>query len=510
MNMHKIIYILLSLNDFTRYAVMKLNLKISIDNLKAYLSITEDKNANTQKPVTVEEIAELIKEKQIVYGINKDVISNIAEETEAVHDVLIAEGKEPTVGKSAELQFRKRPKRPEDVMPRISEDGDIDYLSPRDGWIVPVIKGEEITTKIPPTQGEPGMDIFGKEIPGIWGRDLELVTFSGINTEVQSVSLFSTIDGFVILQANRLNVQPAFQINGDVGSSTGSIEIDNSYDVEIIISKDITKGYWVKAPKITVGGCIEDCEIEANELTVAHGIVGTSDLPITAKKINTGYINGPRRIFAEDLYVNREISNGAQVFAKQIKAHTIQGSSVYAGEGIWTDYVNGQNRIMVGVDYSANQEYDKCVKTLKEVEELFEQSKKAMSNCERRIVYLKELSKKDPQHPLIAKELPIINEIKKKHEHLQNRIKELEEEKESLHKKMYPTENPFFLIIQSFSKDHSSGSIIEPNSIINIGHELIKIFKPSKGGLMTISQGKLKFTQKYNIKEVMNRLTVTG
>lgn len=50
-------------------------------------------------------------------------------------------------------------------------------------------------------------------------------------------------------------------------------------------------------------------------------------------------------------------------------------------------------------------------------------------------MYLKELSKKNPQHPLIAKELPQIKEIKEKFDYFQKKIESLKEEREDALKK---------------------------------------------------------------------------
>ena len=190
----------------------------------------------------------------------------------------------------------------------------------------------------------------------------------------------------------------------------------------------------------------------------------------------------------------------------RFKTHTIQGSTIVAGEGIWADYINGQNKIYVGVDHKEKTFYDKCIKELNDMEEPFGQLKVGWGNNEKRMMYLKELSKKNPQHPLIAKELPQIKEIKEKFDYFQKKMESLKEERENALKKMYPTDKPFLLIRVGFAKDNSSGSIIEPQSTINIGEKVRRILEPTKGGLMTYHEDKFAFSQKYNIKEVKSKL----
>ncbi len=124
------------------------------------------------------------------------------------------------------------------------------------------------------------------------------------------------------------------------------------------------------------------------------------------------------------------------------------------------------------------------------------------------MIYLKELSKKNPKHPLIAKELPQIKEIMEKFEYYKKKLETLKKEKEKSEKEMYPTDKPFLLIRAGFAKDNSSGSIIDPQSILNIGHETQQILEPTRGGLMTFHEGKFVFSPKYNIKEIKARLSL--
>ncbi|MCP4728365.1 MAG: DUF342 domain-containing protein [bacterium] len=485
---------------------MIIKIEVSSNALKAYIRVVEDQNVDEQTPVTEEDLNEAINGKQIIFGIVKESFPKLIKAVETTDELVVAEGNAPTVGKNAEVHVLKRPKKREEVLPKSNEDGDIDYISPRPGWIVPVNKGEEVVVKNPPTQGKPGKSIFGKELPGIWGKDFDLDEIGGLNTEADGNCLIASKDGFVIVRSNKFNVETVYRIYDDIGPATGSIDIPQSFDVEIAISKDVKSGYSVKANKVTIAGCIEDSEVIANELEIAQGIVGTSEIPITAKRIKVGYINGARKVYAESVNVIREVSAGAQVFADQVKASTIQGSTITASEYIWTNYINGQNKIWVGVDYKAKMVHDRCSNELNNMEEPLEQLQKAWRNSEKRMNYLKELARKNPKHPLIVKELPQIKEIKEKLDYYVEKKKKLEGAKVDALQKMYPTENPFLLIRSGFAKDASSGSAVLPSTIIHIRTEVEKILEPGSGRLMTFSDGKMTSTARYNIKELKTKL----
>lgn len=64
----------------------------------------------------------------------------------------------------------------------------------------------------------------------------------------------------------------------------------------------------------------------------------------------------------------------------RLKTHTIQGSTIVAGERTWGDYINGPNKIYVGVNHKAKTVYDKCIKELNDMEEPFEQLKVGWGN----------------------------------------------------------------------------------------------------------------------------------
>jgi len=492
-------------NSVTEH-IMRLKLEISSNYLKAYLTILEEDDVAEQKPVSKEDITALLGEQNICFGIKDEEVEKLTGSKVEIRDVVVAEGIAPTIGKSAEVKVLKRPKRMDEIRPKANEDGDVDYISPREGWLVPVKAGEELAIKIPPTQGDPGRNIFDKEIPGIWGSDFNLDEIGGLNTEVDQENLLAKVDGFVGHHAIKITVDPVYRVYENIGPATGSIDIPLAYEVTIQTSKDVLSGFKIRANKIVVGGCIEDAEVDAKELIVEQGIVGTSDIPIKAKKIRVGYINGSRAIYCDGIVVNREISSGAKVFCAQVKANIIQGSFITASEAIWTNNMNGQNKVYIGIDYKAKMAIERCTKELNKMEEPLEQLQKVWHNAEKKMAYLKELSKKNPQHPLITKELPQIKEIKDKYDFYIKKKKELEEEREKAVKQMYPSSQPFLLVRNGFSRDTSSGSIVEPDSLINFRSEIRKIMEPRSKLFMTIIKDQVVATDNFNLKELKSRM----
>ena len=450
---------------------MILKIKTSGDYLQAYITVSEDE---TNAPVMNEDITELLEKHSVVYGIKEDVIETLTGVCEPLEDMIIAEGLPPTAGDNAEVRILKHSKKLEDIPPRTNEEGDVDYISPREGWIVPIKEGEELAVKVPPTQGDPGISVLNQEVPGLWGKDFNLGHIGGNNTIVRENSLIAEKDGLLVEHGDKLNVDESFKIYDDIGPHTGSIDIPLEYKIGLVISKDVKSGYNVKAHKIVIGGCLEDSEIEANDLVVKQGIVGVSDLPIRAEKIEAGYINGSRTIYCDSIKVLREVSSGAKIFCAQIKAGTIQGSTVTAAEAIWTDFMNGRNKILVGINYLAKQIVERCTNELIRMEKQHEQIKIEWRNFEKKMVHLKDLARTNPKHPLVLKELPELKKVKERHDQFLDKKKDLEEEKKKAQDKMYTFEDPFLLVRNGFSKDTSSNEVVDPDTVINFRGEIRK------------------------------------
>jgi hypothetical protein len=87
-------------------------------------------------------------------------------------------------------------------------------------------------------------------------------------------------------------------------------------------------------------------------------------------------------------------------------------------------------------------------------------------------------------------------------------MKQLQEERDGAMQRIYPDEKPFLLVRVGFSRDNSSGAVVDPQSVITLHKEVLKILEPTPGGLITLDDNKrLIFAKHYNIKELKSRMT---
>ncbi len=462
-------------------------------------------NRDEKPELKVSDFEKALAEAGIVIGIKKDVLEDICKNKRINEKVIAAESIAPKIGNDARVEIIKKPKKPDEIKPVKKENDEIDYYAPREGFITYVRTGETLAIKYPPTRGESGMNVYGKTMPGRLGKEISLDLFRGKHTKIKENKLIAENDGIIEIEGLFVNAETTFKINNNVGRGTGSIDLPKDLNITLIINGDIQKGLSVKCNKLYVTGCIEDAEVDCNILKVKGGIVGIGDKPIKAESIYVGFINGERKISGRVIIAVREISSGAKVMADVIKAYTIQGSSATSTEAIWTDYINGKNTIMVGIDYKAKLEYDELTKKIAEISEPLEELKTASYANAKRMKQLAELSKINPKHPLLVKELPKIKAIKEKLAKFEQINEALSKKRDECEKNIYSSVDPFLLVRSGFAKDTSSGMTVDPDTVITMKDETEKIFESASGGLFYLSKYGISSSARYNIKELKMR-----
>jgi uncharacterized protein (DUF342 family) len=484
---------------------LEIQVQISQDYRSAFINVFVEENKK-DVVVSVPRLEKALSDAGVIVGIKMEVLKDICENKRFNQKTSIAECIEPETGDDARVEIIKKPKKADEIQPVKKENGEIDFYAPRDGFITYARKGETLAIKHPPTRGEPGTSVLGRSLPGKLGKDIALDLFMGVNTEIKEDKLIAITDGIITLNALQVNIEKTYKINDHIGRNTGSIDLPKDLDITLIVDGDIQRGFSIKCNILNITGAIEDAEIDCNFLKVKGGIVGVGDKPINAESISVGYINGERKVLARIINVLREISSGAKVIGEVVKAYTIQGATVVSKEAIWTDYINGKNTVMVGIDYKAKTEFDELTRKIAEIREPLEELRNASYASAKRMKQLKELSKLNPNHPIIQKELPKIMEIKEKLEKFELMNDNLNKKKEENEKRIYSDGEPFLLVRTGFSKDTSAGIPVEPDTNISLKEYSTKVYEYSKGGLYYLSEKYgITSTIRYNIKEVKDK-----
>ncbi len=242
------------------------------DKMAAYLTATP---AYGGKPLSRDLVAKLLADKKITHGILHDEIGRAIAGGEA-NKLLVAQGRKPIAGEDGKL--KPLIDMSKERRPRFDSKGVANYREL--GTIVTVREGERLMQNIPPSQGEPGVNVLGQAIPAKAGKACQFgAQLKGAKLDPQDPSiLVAAISGQPVLASNGMTVEPSITI-GTVDLDSGNVDFDGS----IVVSGDVQPGMSLYASgDIHVGGTVEAATLDAGgDVVVKGGIIGHSDAPKT-------------------------------------------------------------------------------------------------------------------------------------------------------------------------------------------------------------------------------------
>jgi len=344
--------------------------EISDDKMRAYVTLIPPKPGG--RDLDIDDVMEALNEKGVVFGIKEDVIRESLEDEVYNVPILVAEGKRPKNGEDAKIVYNFRI----DKKIHLEEDekGQVNFKDL--DLIENVVAGQLLATKIPATEGEPGKTVTGEILEAKVGRDVELQP--GKNTELSpdGMSIISTINGQVVLARGKINVEPVYEVNGDVDMRTGNILFLGT----VIVKGNVEDGFSVKAAgDIEVRGSVGKCVLDAEgDINIKQGVMGRlggmikSGGTVWSKFLEQVNVVADKNVFVQDgiMHCNVDASEKVVCFGKRA---TIVGGRIRAGELVNTKTLGSvsftETIVEVGVDPKSRQRLYDLENEKKEAEE---------------------------------------------------------------------------------------------------------------------------------------------
>ena len=294
----------------------KISYSISDDKMRAYVTVTKPNKGGRE--MDLQDVKELMENNGITFGFQEENVVKCLEEGTFNIPILAAEGRAPVNGQNAKVEYLVNVNKK--VIPKyIGEDQSIDY---KDLSIVEnVEQGQKLARKIPATDGEVGRTVLGVKIETKSGKDIDIKEILGNNVEMSDDGeyILASINGQVVLRGKSLNVEPIFEVSGDVGPETGNISFIGS----VVVKGSVSDNYSIKAEgNIDVHGTVGKCDLEAKgDIMVKLGIQGNE---------------------------NSFVKAGGDVIAKFIQFSNVQaGNNVVVTEAILNSNIDADNRIIL-------------------------------------------------------------------------------------------------------------------------------------------------------------------
>ncbi len=315
---------------------------ISPDNMKASLVIHPPlQDGHSLQKETLEE---LLHRQNIVYGLNPDAIAHaknlIAEGAKEFNRVLIASGQ--LVGESTDA-FLRFDLEIGPIAGIVLPDGSIDFRERR--VMVGVSAGEIIATKIPASQGKPGINVFAEETPAREGKDLKVEVINDARYSPQTMQVTATRDGVLSVTNNKVIKVCSHQvINGDIDYEIGNVDSHNS----VTINGSIQPGFRITVGgDLKVGGSVMSAKLHCGgNLVVRGGITGKNSVLKVTGDADISFIEqgnlecGGIVVIRRQCYYSRIIAGGD---IRCQPSSIIMGGELVAAGSISLGDVGGEN-----------------------------------------------------------------------------------------------------------------------------------------------------------------------
>lgn len=258
-----------------------------------------------------------------------------------------------------------------------------------------VTENEMMVKLLHPVDGEPGLNVFGLEIPVTKPAKVKLRCGKGVRTEevADGTEFYATVNGRVRFADGTVSVDDVFLIKGNVSLATGNIRHTGAVQIQ----GDVETGATIDADgDIMIKGMVDPCNIRCGgTLTVVGGMVGSLDSRIeVAGDFNARYVNECDITVGGNVTVSNEISHSRiRALGKiTVAKGRIAGGQVQAYKGIFVAEAgasgSSDTTLIAGVDHTLPQRLAPIEAKIKKLEEAQEKIGAAVAALHARQSYL--------------------------------------------------------------------------------------------------------------------------
>lgn len=341
---------------------------ISSDYYLAYISID---NGDLPRRFTKEDIYVALRAKNVVFGIDEDVIDELVRENKGVYQRIIATGIPHESGIDGRIEVLANIK---DNSKHFEGDGFKVNFKER-SYAVSIRKGDVIARVIDSTQGKEGKTVTGKTIHPRAGKEVRLKKGKNVELSENEKEVYSMVDGTLETENGIFSVKESLTINGDVGIRTGNIKFVG----KVIITGSVQSGYIIESEDdVEISGGVEDAIIKCNNLTVWQGVQGSDNTLLEVKgNLDVKFMSNCTAIVGGDIesgsmlncrircsgninvkgkipiIVGGEIEAQKNITAGSIGSETGANTTIRAGSG--QEIAEKMNRLMEDIDVNADK-----------------------------------------------------------------------------------------------------------------------------------------------------------
>ena len=342
-----------------------MDISVSQDELIVEMYVTEPGFGG--KNLSINQIKSTLEAGNIEFGISLDKIEYFIKKPIYNENYVIAEGKPAKNGDDSKLVYS------------FKQTSDIDLKQDHEGRInfkelnrfTNVVEGQPLATIKPPGVGIDGKTVYGRYIPAVDGKPLEVKLGKNVSI-VNDKTIVADASGQVLLINGKITVETILVIGGDVNTETGNINSLGS----VLIEGNVEDGFVVNAQaNIEVNGYVGKSSLTSGgDIIVKQGINGGTGTEISAggsvwsSFITNSVVESGDLVIVSDGIVNSKVDAGKKILCKGKRAKIV-GGHLRAGQEINAAVIgtSGGTETLVEVGFDP--------KTKAEIEELTKKHK---------------------------------------------------------------------------------------------------------------------------------------
>ncbi|MBC7217532.1 MAG: DUF342 domain-containing protein [Candidatus Caldatribacterium sp.] len=352
-------------------------LLVPTDGMRAEIVVKKPLSSEDLAPY--EELEEYLRRKGIVFGLTEEAKTQGKLLLTSSGHHLVAEGVRPQRGKDGEVRYLFEEEVRRDFVEEPESQKDLFGIL----RIPEVHAGDVLAEVLPPGEGIPGKNVFGKEVPAPPGRPAKIRAGKNVEVLEDGRIAVAKVSGRPVVVGRTLSVLPLFEIDGDVGPATGDVRFVGS----VVIRGTVRSGFTVESEgDVEVWEGIEAATVRAQgNVRIRGGFFGgekglvEAGGSVFAKVIESATVKAQEDIIVEEAVLHSFLSAGRNIIVRGRKG-ILAGGVARAGNLVWVKVLGSpmgtRTEVSVGIDPEIQEEYRRIRENLKKVREVLQEAEK--------------------------------------------------------------------------------------------------------------------------------------
>ncbi|MHC1724136.1 MAG: DUF342 domain-containing protein [Aminipila sp.] len=332
---------------------VKFTLFFSADKMNAYIRAQDYRHGkDADNRISTEVIYELLKEKNVTYGIDEAGIVEYCKGDTFYKDFLVAKGLRPAKGEDGSIEYFFSLNL--SCAPSENDDGTVNYKEL--GLIQNVSVGDVLCRITPETNGTEGIDVFGSSVKSTPGKPAVINSGKGVKFSDDGLELIAIANGMVELNKGAVEVKEVYTISGDVGPATGNIRFNGA----VVVTGSVFSDYAIYANgDIVVNGYVEASILNSTgDIIIKKGISGMkkgflkADGNVTVKFAEMARVVAGKSFYC-DYCINCDVRAVDSIIGKGKRASLLGGNYI-AGKTIEVNSIGSDLNIPMDVQVIPN------------------------------------------------------------------------------------------------------------------------------------------------------------